>query len=160
LALHNYESTYTMFPPGGVFNEQGTAFHGWATSISPYLEDSPFYNGVDFKKPWYDPDQLAYFQPSGYPGPPNCFLNPSISERNTGDGLAEAHYAGSDLIFSRNSSTRIADLLSGTSQTIMAGDAKGGFESFGSAYNRRDVSLGLNTDIKGFGSPVRDVTMM
>ncbi len=156
LALHNYESTFNLFPPGGVFNVEGKAFHGWMTSITPYLEASPWYNRVNFNIPWDDPSQIDHFQP-GYG---HVFLNPSLSVRCTDEGLMQTHYAVSDLVFSRNSSTAFRDLTNGLSSTLFAGDAKGRFDPFGYPYNWRDVSLGLNASPDGFGCSVREVTQM
>jgi prepilin-type N-terminal cleavage/methylation domain-containing protein len=53
LALHNYESTYTTFPPGTrggrtwaqVGVKDGT---NWRTSILPYLDQAPVFNQLDF----------------------------------------------------------------------------------------------------------------
>ncbi|MFO0917735.1 MAG: DUF1559 domain-containing protein [Planctomycetaceae bacterium] len=156
LALFNYESAYGMLPPGGVFDAEGMAFHGWMTSITPYIDASPFYNRVNFNIPWDDPIQIEHFL-SGY-GP--VYVNPSVPIRDEDDGIVRTHYAGSDLIFYHNSSTRLSDLTNGLAQTLCVGDAKGNFEPFGYPYNWRDVSLGLNTSPDGFGCSVRDVTQM
>lgn len=155
LALYNYESTYGMFPPGGIFNAEGKAFHGWMTSIIPFIDASPNYNIFNFDLPWDAPANIERFQTAHY-----CYLNPSLPEQSTIDGLKLTHYAGSDLIFYHNSSTRVLDLTNGSSQTMFAGDAKGNFESFGYPYNWRDVDLGLNKSDNGFGCSVREVTQM
>lgn len=156
LALHNYHDTFNTFPLGGAFNADGKPFHGWMTSITPYLDASPWYSQVNFKIPWDHPDQIAHFQP-GY-GP--VYLNPSISLCCGDDGLARTHYAGSDLMFYHNSSTRLSDLTGESSQTLMAGDARDHFEPFGYAYNWRDSTSGLNSSPDGFGCAVREVTQM
>ncbi|WP_373653676.1 DUF1559 domain-containing protein [Schlesneria sp. DSM 10557] len=156
LALHNYASTYDILPPGGVFNAEGRAFHGWTTFIAPYIEASPFYNGVNINIPWDHPDQLKYFQ--RYPG--DAYLNPSIGSGRLDDGLKRNHYSGSDLVFYRNSSTSFSDLTNGTAHTLLVGDAKGMFQPFGYPYEWRSVALGLNTTEEGFGSPVREITQM
>ncbi len=51
LALHNYESTYKVFPPGGVTPGGccGTNSAGnWALFILPFLEQNNLYNRYDF----------------------------------------------------------------------------------------------------------------
>ncbi|WP_397568745.1 DUF1559 domain-containing protein [Schlesneria sp. T3-172] len=156
LALHNYADTCNMLPPGGVFNAEGRAFHGWTTSIAPYMDASPFYSGVNFNIPWDHPDQLQYFQRHIGVG----YLNPSIGSDRLDDGLARIHYSGSDLVFYRNSSTSFSDLTNGTAHTLLVGDAKGLFQPFGYPYEWRSVALGLNTTEEGFGSPVREITQM
>ena len=79
---------------------------------------------------------------------------------SSSDGLLQTHFAGSDLVFYRNSSTGIQNLTNGMSNTFLVGDAKGDFEPFGSAYNWRSTELGLNQADAGFGCAVRDITMM
>ena len=156
LALHNYADTFRVFPPGGVFNAEGRPIHGWTTSITPYMESSPFYNGVNFNIAWDHPDQLKHFQGNHVSG----YLNPSLPDCCLDDGMKRIHYSGSDLVFYRNSSTSLSDLTLGTSHTLLIGDAKGRFEPFGYPYEWRSVSLGLNSTEEGFGSSVRDVTQM
>jgi hypothetical protein len=156
LALLNYHSISGMFPPGGTFNRDGKPFHGWMSSITPYLDASPWHSGVDFQIPWDDPKQIDHFQP-GYG---EIFLNPSISCCCGEDGLVRTHYAGVDTVFYHNSSTRLTDLSRGHSQTLLAGEAQNHFEPFGYSYNWRSAASGLNASADGFGSAVRDVTLM
>lgn len=156
LGLHNYENAYGMFPPGGVFDEDGKPFHGWTTAIMPFLDASPWYSWVNFNIPWDHPDQIETFQ-RGYG---SIYLNPSISERCGTDGLMQTHYAGSDVIFYRNSFTRISELTNGLAQTLCIGDSLENFEPLGYAYNWRSAALGLKSDTNGFGCSVRPVTQM
>lgn len=156
LALHNYHNNRETFPPGGVFDADGKPFHGWMILITPYLDASPWYAQVNFDIPWDHPKQIAHFQP-GYN---DNYLNPSIFLRCGDDGLVRTHYAGNQEIFYHNSSTRLSDLTSGTSQTFMAGDASDHFQPFGYAYNWRNSTSGLNTSSDGFGCAVRNVTQM
>jgi prepilin-type N-terminal cleavage/methylation domain-containing protein len=63
LAMHNYESTYTFFPPGGVYTttkKPGTIPTGnqdldgrapWTVLILPYLEENNRYQLFDFNPP-------------------------------------------------------------------------------------------------------------
>lgn len=37
LALHKYHETYTLLPPGGVFDSAGTGYVGWPMSILPFI---------------------------------------------------------------------------------------------------------------------------
>ncbi len=48
LALYNYHDTFiTRFPPGYVMSVDGV-YHGWSWEVmmQPYMDASPFYNGV------------------------------------------------------------------------------------------------------------------
>lgn len=49
LALHNYQSTHSMFPSGFVAGDSGVyQGWGWSIQIRPYLNASPYYNRVNF----------------------------------------------------------------------------------------------------------------
>jgi len=90
LALHNYESTFTLFPPSsispfgkGVWNYPGTGpadpnirLHSFASLILPYIDQGNVYNGLNYSISALDPSMLplasksipAYVCPS-YSGP-------------------------------------------------------------------------------------------
>ena len=55
LALHNYESTYLMFPPSRI-NLTGPIFQQtWNVMILPYIEQSGMYAQYNFNVNWYAP---------------------------------------------------------------------------------------------------------
>ncbi|MCA9005141.1 MAG: DUF1559 domain-containing protein, partial [Planctomycetaceae bacterium] len=56
LALHNYHDTYRVFPPGGTQTTDGAPYHGWSTSILPFVDQAPLYNQVNFDQPWNAPE--------------------------------------------------------------------------------------------------------
>lgn len=155
LALQNYHDTFRMFPPGGVFNNDGKAFHGWVTSIMPFIDASPWYNRVNFQIPWDDPRQTGDFR-----GTIPIFLSPGVSPKISPDGFALVHYAANQYVMHRNSSTDPLKLTSGTSQTVAVGEACGNFVPFGYPYNWRDVLLGLNSSPDGFGCDNRSTTLL
>ena len=60
IALHNYHSSYKVFPPGTRFTEQtstsvcpkivpGLRGFGWSTFILPYMEEDTLYDQLDFE---------------------------------------------------------------------------------------------------------------
>jgi prepilin-type N-terminal cleavage/methylation domain-containing protein len=155
LALQNYHDTFRMFPPGGVFNAEGKAFHGWTTFIMPYIDASPWYNRVNFQIPWDDPRQTGDFR-----GSIRIFLRPGVSPEVSQDSYALMHYAANQYVMHRNSSTDHLKLTSGISQTVAVGEACGNYVPFGSPYNWRDVSLGLNSSPEGFGCDNRSTTLL
>lgn len=67
LALHNYHDTFTVFPPGNMYNLNDAANWprdtnpnnqimgsiGWPAYILPYLEAAPLYNLINFSLPAY-----------------------------------------------------------------------------------------------------------
>lgn len=50
LALHNYHDTHRTFPFAYVIDTDGPYLGwGWEVFILPYMDCSPFYNGIDFR---------------------------------------------------------------------------------------------------------------
>ena len=49
LAIHNYESTFSMLPTGSCWtnNNQGRASWGWPAYILPFVEQAPLYDQLD-----------------------------------------------------------------------------------------------------------------
>jgi len=155
MALHNYHDNFTLFPPGGVFNADDVAYHEWTTFLAPYLDASPWYNGVDFSRPWNDPEHVDLFRDPNQQQS-HWWTNPSIGQPFRPDGLVFNHYAGSQSVFYRNSSVSPKD-WSGTSDRLLVTDALGEFIPVGCPYGWRDVTLGLGSEPKGFGCAVRSV---
>jgi type II secretory pathway pseudopilin PulG len=156
LALHNYHDTFRCFPPGGIFNEDGVAFHCWTSSIAPYLDSSPWYNQIDFRIPWDDPRQLDLFRDWNRQQSRH-WTNPSVSPVHRKDGLVFNHYAGSQTIFYRNSSVSIQRDEIDSRRLLMA-DAFDHHIPVGFPYAWRDVALGFMTNPDGFGCRPRKFT--
>ena len=58
LALHNYESTHRVFPPGRI-NISAPLYQGsWTTMCLPYFDQTPLYNTYNFNLTWTDPANL------------------------------------------------------------------------------------------------------
>jgi prepilin-type N-terminal cleavage/methylation domain-containing protein/prepilin-type processing-associated H-X9-DG protein len=59
LALHNYESSVRMFPPGyiaaSVAAKDTTPGWGWGAMILPYMDQAPIYNRLNFNLSVADP---------------------------------------------------------------------------------------------------------
>ncbi len=54
LALHNYESTHTMFPPSRI-NLTGPVFQQtWNVMVLPFIEQANIYSSYNFNRNWYD----------------------------------------------------------------------------------------------------------
>ncbi len=60
LALFNYESTHSVFPPARIdLSVGGSAYQGsWSTMCLPYLDQAPLYNIYNFNLTWTDPANL------------------------------------------------------------------------------------------------------
>ena len=47
LALHNYESSYMVFPAGGLYSRGGGYGHSWWIRILPFAEETAVYDKFD-----------------------------------------------------------------------------------------------------------------
>ena len=54
LALHNYESTYGMFPPSRINLTAPIFQQTWSVMILPYIEQNNMYSQYNFNTNWYD----------------------------------------------------------------------------------------------------------
>ena len=55
LALHNYESTYGMFPPSRISLTTPNQFHqSWTMMVLPYVEQGNMYAQYNKNVPWYE----------------------------------------------------------------------------------------------------------
>ena len=76
LGLHNYHSTFHVFPFGGIVQTDLDVYGGATTSILPYLEEAILSDLYDFSRPWED--QRADVSAT----PIAIFDCPSTSEEN------------------------------------------------------------------------------
>jgi len=140
LALHNYHLTHKVFPyaAGG-----GGTWWSWSALILPFLEQNAIYDQLDFNFPYNRVHPTnnevmknfisAYQCPSA---PPNvlCACCGAISGH---EDTAETNYSavathltdryastydGSGVMYN-NSEVRIADILDGTSQTLLVAES-------------------------------------
>ncbi len=156
LAIDNYYDSNKRFPPGGVFDQNGVGYHGWTSSIAPYLDASPWYSLVDFNIPWDDPKQVALFR-DWFKQQSSQWSNPSVTPARRSDGLVFNHYAGNQTIFYRNSSVDHFRYGIHAGQLLVA-DAFDHHIPVGAPTPWRDVTLGLKTNPDGFGCRPRNFT--
>lgn len=155
LALHNYESTHGLFPPGYLHkpdpggsgaNHMGFA---WGLMILPQLEQTSLYNQFNYNLPIFDPVQLTpreqHLSVFLCPSDPYSEGNFVVRDDSTTpiERYATASYAAnwgpsnatvnlddtplqSRGVFYRNSKTRFRDMTDGLSNTLALGERTNG----------------------------------
>ena len=121
LALHNYHDTYKAFPPAFVADEQGKPMHSWRVLILPFLEEQFLYESYDFSQPWDSPanQHVLNTMPTVF----RCPSDPIADSSQTTTNYAGVF--GPNCIFQGADSVMIRDILDGTSNTLMVGEASG-----------------------------------
>lgn len=150
LALQNYHDVYRSFPPGWQWESTRSSAYGWAVPVLPFLEHREIFNLVDRNRPLSDPvNSRARRTPIELLVCPSDIIEPTFT-LYTGDEdapgglralveLPTANYFGvfgtlepdgdgtvkrpaGDGTFIESRSVRMAELLRGTSNTIVVGE--------------------------------------
>jgi prepilin-type N-terminal cleavage/methylation domain-containing protein/prepilin-type processing-associated H-X9-DG protein len=141
LACHNYHDALGSFPSGYLATADypdTTPGWGWAAVLLPYVEQSPLHSQLNFSLPVESSAAIqtmvaVFLCPSDSPSPSAFAVTdatwgtivqaaPSSYAATVGDDSCEADDATANGVFYRNSRTRMADIIDGTSQTALLGD--------------------------------------
>ena len=149
LALHNYEGSFTTFPPGstsiidyGIWSSNPAQYHlhSWASLILPNLDQAAVYNKVNYNVSALDPvnyamasQRIAAYRCASFNGgdysldPLYTALSPKFAIRNyvaLGATTVGKLWKDPDGVFYGMSRTRIADITDGTSSTLFVTETR------------------------------------
>lgn len=139
LAIHNYESTFSVFPPSMAINPAITTNSSWSIHgrILPYLEQANLYSQIDLTRAWGNFPIISNFRVPVFACPSDpksdrsrdtgtngIFLMPTCYAFNFGTWIVfnPANGAGGDGFTFPNSRIRISSVTDGTSNTLMASE--------------------------------------
>jgi prepilin-type N-terminal cleavage/methylation domain-containing protein len=142
LALHNYESSMSRFPPSMAINPSVTSNSSWSIHgrIMPYLDQANMYNQIDLQKSWSDPVNAPLvngFRVPGYACPSDA--KTGLARTTSGVNLYCTNYGfslgtwfyfdpatgrGGDGMFYPNSAIKFGDITDGSSNTLLASEVK------------------------------------
>ncbi len=179
IALHNYHDTNRKFPPGITWPNRTF----WSGHLLPYLEQRPMYEMLDLGRLWNtSPNSdacgsyLSVFRcPSttapqhitaqGIPDRVPCnylaCTSGTVTRESAPPGATSPALAGrpdSDGIFYINSSTKLADVLDGSSSTVLVGETVFIYKSHGPDHTGRNQFLDhwyIGT-LEGYGNEVSE----
>ncbi|MSR58148.1 MAG: DUF1559 domain-containing protein [Planctomycetaceae bacterium] len=137
LALHNYHDVFGTFPPGWVAKdvkaETGPCY-GWGVMLSPFLDQAPLYNKLNFNKHPGIADELLQTRIPQFRCPADTSedANPVREEYGTSNysgnygnlllpGSVDAPTKANG-IFYWNSRVGMRDIVDGTSNTFLVGE--------------------------------------
>ena len=158
IGMHNYESSFGRLPPGYKYTQgpEGNSLgYSWTTMLLPFMELKNIYDRFDFKKPIYDPVNMAVreihidtllcptddISPTGFVQMGDderyamaCYVanfgTPDLDEDQEQVNAPNQRPWGP---FYRNSKTRLKDITDGTGKTLMNGERQNGpFRTAGS----------------------------
>lgn len=109
LAMHNYHENYNALPPAYTVDADGNKLHSWRTLLLPFMEQQNLYNQLKLDEPWDSPTNQSVGSNTIY-----SYTRDGI-ETNTDYVLI----TGPGTLFEDSKAIRLAEVLDGTSNTIM-----------------------------------------
>jgi hypothetical protein len=118
LAFHNYADQKHHFPPPVLLGgKSGKVPYSWRVAILPYLAQEELYNAYNFDEPWDGPSNRKLLDR----------MPPLYADPGGGTNPSHASYfvfTGPETMLGKGDKPWIADITDGTSNTILAVEAK------------------------------------
>src|SRR5262249_9512335 len=146
IAMGNYASTHSVYPPG-VVNETGPIVnlangyhHNWAVQILPFIGQNNVYRRIDFGQSVYAPDNASVFgtKIATFMCPSDARA-PMTSYAGCHHDLDAAINVDNHGVLYLNSRVRFDDIPDGSARTILLGEMRGGGPSLGWASGTRST---------------------
>lgn len=118
LALHTYHDVYGSFPPAYVADADGKPMHSWRVLLLPFVDQLALYNEYDFSEPWDGPNNRRLLARM-----PPIYACPSHKYPAGNSNTSYVAVFGEHCIFRGADPVAIKDILDGTSNTLMVGEA-------------------------------------
>lgn len=114
LAMHNYHDAYRGFPDPAIRDKDGKPLLSWRVAILPFIEQQQLYEKFRLDEPWDSDHNRALIDQM-----PAVFNNPELAVKGKTNYLL---VTGKGTGFEKPKTT-IAQIIDGTSNTIMAVEA-------------------------------------
>jgi RNA polymerase sigma factor (sigma-70 family) len=118
LAMHNYHDSFKALPAHAIYSKDGkTPLLSWRVSILPFIDQNDLYKQFKLDEPWDSAHNKKLI-----PKMPDIF-EPTIGKKEEGKTLIQV-FTGPDTVFNGAKRLKLTEITDGTSNTIMAVEAK------------------------------------
>jgi beta-lactamase regulating signal transducer with metallopeptidase domain len=117
LAMHNYHDKNFHFPAAAPMGPDGKTPHSWRVDLLPYLDQLALYNQYRTDEPWDSENNKKVLAQM-----PEVFRSPFDDPKSTSSGYYVL--VGPGTVFEGPQGVGIADIIDGTSNTLMIVETK------------------------------------
>jgi hypothetical protein len=114
LAMHNYHDVHRHLPAAAIADKQGRPLLSWRVAILPYIEQQELYQQFKLDEPWDSEHNRKLIAKI-----PQVYVNPSHPELAAEGKTVYLVLASEGTLFAGPKPPRFAEVLDGTSNTLM-----------------------------------------